>query len=87
MESRASAREAAADVAANPADDLARAAFQLQLRKLLADDPALERELQQVIASSPGGHTASHGGVVIGGNVTADRGGIASGRDVNLGDR
>src|SRR6267143_2543958 len=45
VDARPSVKEAAADVAAQPADEDARAALRVQMRKLLADEPLLQREL------------------------------------------
>src|SRR4051794_12547714 len=49
VEGKEAAREAAHDIAAEPNDELARAAFQLQLRKLLHDDPELARGLADIV--------------------------------------
>src|SRR5215218_309206 len=80
------AREAAEDVAVAPDDELACSALQLQLRKLLADDPDLARELGALLEEGRrAGVMADNGAVVIGGSVVADRGGVAAGRDINAG--
>jgi hypothetical protein len=77
-----SAREAAEDVAAAPDDELARSALQLQLRKLIADDPDLARELAELVEETRrAGIMADNGAVV----VVADRGGVAAGGDINVG--
>ena len=86
VDAKESAREAAADVAAAPDDELARGAFQLQLRKLLAEDEDLAKALAELLDEGRrAGVMAADGGVVIGGGVTADRGGVAAGRDVSGG--
>ena len=80
---RSSAREAAEDVAAAPDDELARSALQLQLRKLIADDPDLARELGELVDESRrAGIMADNGAVV----VVADRGGVAAGGDITVGE-
>ena len=85
-EDKEAAKEAAEDVAAAPDDELARSALQLQLRKLLADDPDLAAALQELLDDGRRtGVMADNGAVVIGGSVIADRGGVAAGRDINAG--
>ena len=49
VEAKASAKEAAADVASNPTDEDAQAALRLQLKKLLANDEALAEQLAQIL--------------------------------------
>jgi hypothetical protein len=44
------ALEAAADVSQNPADPAAKGALELQIRKILAEDPALMKEIDQTMA-------------------------------------
>lgn len=48
VEAKPAAREAVQDVAAYPKDEDARAALRLQLRKLLAEDPALAAEVARL---------------------------------------
>ena len=61
---------------------LARAALQLQLRKLVGDDPDLGRELAEMLEENRrAGIMADNGAVV----VVADRGGVAAGGDINVG--
>ena len=75
VEDKEAAKEAAEDVA-----------LQLQLRKLLADDPDLAAALQELLDDGRRtGVMADNGAVVIGGSVVADRGGVAAGRDINAG--
>ena len=82
VEEKEAAREAADDVAAAPDDELARAALQLQLRKLVGDDPDLGRELAEMLEENRrAGIMADNGAVV----VVADRGGVAAGGDINVG--
>lgn len=82
VEDKEAAREAADDVAAAPDDELARASFQLQLRKLLGDDPDLAKELAEMLEENRrAGIMADNGAVV----VVADRGGVAAGGDINVG--
>jgi hypothetical protein len=89
VESRPAAAEAAADVAANPDDELARGALQLQLRKLLDQDAGLRGEVERMLAEAERqGVVATRGGVAVGGDVRADRGSIGVigkvGGDVSL---
>jgi hypothetical protein len=82
VDDKEAAREAAEDVAAAPEDELARSALQLQLRKLIADDPDLARELAEMLEENRrAGIMADNGAVV----VVADRGGVAAGGDINVG--
>jgi hypothetical protein len=86
VDEKEAAREAAEDVAAAPDDELARGAFQLQLRKLLAGDPELTAALGEMLEEARrSGVMADNGAVVISGGVNADRGGVAAGRDINAG--
>jgi hypothetical protein len=86
IEARESAQEAADDVAARPTDARARGALELQLEKLLAEDERLAAELRDLLdrASSAGIVVAD---VVIGGNVSSDRGGVTAARDITGGVR
>ena len=82
VEDKEAAREATGDVAAAPDDELARSALQLQLRKLVADDPDLAAELAEMLDDGRrAGIMADNGAVV----VVADRGGVAAGGDINVG--
>ncbi len=82
VEDKEAAREATEDVAGAPDDELARSALQLQLRKLIADDPDLAGELAEMLEDSRrAGIMADNGAVV----VVADRGGVAAGGDINVG--
>jgi hypothetical protein len=82
VEDKEAAREATEDVAAAPDDELARSALQLQLRKLVADDPDLAAELAEMLEDGRrAGIMADNGAVV----VVADRGGVAAGGDINVG--
>ena len=82
VEDKEAAREATEDVAAAPDDELARSALQLQLRKLVADDPDLAAELAELLEDGRrAGIMADNGAVV----VVADRGGVAAGGDINVG--
>ena len=83
VEDKEAAREATEDVAAAPDDELARSALQLQLRKLVADDPDLAAELAELLEDGRrAGIMADNGAVV----VVADRGGVAAGGDINVGE-
>src|SRR5713226_7778564 len=46
VDARPSAREAAADLAAQPTDDDAQAVLRVQIKKLLAEEPELQRDLE-----------------------------------------
>jgi hypothetical protein len=82
VEEKEAAREATEDVATAPDDELARSALQLQLRKLVADDPDLAAELAEMLEDGRrAGIMADNGAVV----VVADRGSVAAGGDINVG--
>ena len=75
VEAKSSAQEAANDVVANPTDEDSVAAFRKELRKLLSEDPALSRALQQIVEQgerSGAVQVTAHGtrAVAIGGNVS-----------------
>lgn len=77
LQARPAAREAAADVAAQPADEDAQAALRVQLRKLLADEPDLQRELAGLLKETGGSATTTTTTVTVSGNR-----GVGIGRDV-----
>ena len=77
VEGRPAAVEAAQDVAARPDDERARGALELQLEKILAAEPALARELEQLVAEA---RRSAGGDVIFEGPVRADRGGVVAGR-------
>lgn len=52
LQGHAAANEAAADVASDPGDEDAQAALRLQLRKLLAEDPSLQKELAEILQNA-----------------------------------
>lgn len=54
IDARPSAKEAAADLAAQPADDDAQAVLRVQIKKLLADDPQLRLELEALLKEAQG---------------------------------
>jgi hypothetical protein len=87
VEAKPAAGEAATDVADHPDDADTQAALRVQLRKLLTDDPALASEIQSLLEDAQRGGVVASGSdnVAIGGSVTADRGGIAVGRDITGG--
>jgi len=74
VEARPAALEAAQDAAAHPDDEDALAALRLQLKKLLAEDPALAQEMTRLLERTrPTGRTVIASGsrsVAIGGDVT-----------------
>jgi hypothetical protein len=51
---RPSAKEAAAELAAAPTDEDARAALRVQIRKLLVEEPALAHELEALLKDAQG---------------------------------
>ena len=75
VEAKPAAQEAVQDAAANPKDADAQAALRVQVRKLLADEPALVEELTRVLQQErPAGSVTT---------VTASgAGSVAVGRDV-----
>lgn len=74
VEARPAALEAAADLAAQPEDEDARAALRVQLRKLLVDEPDLQHELAALLKEAGASTTIT---------VTASgKGSVATGRDV-----
>jgi len=85
VEHKEAAREAAGDLAATPDDGDARAAFRLQVRKLLAADPELAEELARLLGPGAGGasyraEVRGSGAVAQGeGAVAAGAGGVAIG--------
>lgn len=85
VESKEAAREAVDDVARSPDDARARAALELQLQKLLAAAPELAADLKALLEEGEqSGIVATDGSVVIGGDVRADRGGVAGARDIHI---
>jgi len=75
VDARPSAREAAVDLAAQPTDEDAQAVLRVQMKKLLADEPELQRELAALLKEAQGSGSTT--------TVTAsgDRS-VAIGRDV-----
>jgi hypothetical protein len=83
VETKPAAQEAAQDVAAQPDDADAVAALRIQLRKILEEDPELQRELAAILEEGKqAGVIADRGGVVIQGGIHATDGGVAAGRDI-----
>jgi hypothetical protein len=75
IDERPAAQEAARDVAANPKDEDMQAAFRVQLRKLLTEDPALLAEVRRTLEEGQKGGTNT---------VTASgAGAVAIGRDAS----
>lgn len=74
VEARPAAQEAVQDLAAAPDDPDAQAALRQQLKKLLAEDPALAEEIARLWgeAQAAGGTviTADHRSVAVGGDVS-----------------
>jgi len=75
VETKPAASEAVSDVAANPNNDDAKAAMQLQLKKLLSEDPALAASISTFwLKARDAGITTTVVGdraVVAGGNITS----------------
>jgi hypothetical protein len=86
LAAKPAAQEAATDLAAQPADEDARAALRIQLRKLLADDPDLQRDLAAVLhaAESAGTTTIT---VTASGERSVAIGGDARGNTIITGDQ
>lgn len=82
---RPAAAEAAADVAAAPHDEDARAAFRLQLRKILAEDEDLAKELAGMLAEW-GGSAGYHAEVGRDGVIAQGPGAVAGGSVAVSGD-
>jgi hypothetical protein len=83
IEARPAALEAAQDAAAHPDDEDALAALRLQLKKLLAEDPALAQELARLLPQSgPAGQT-----VIARGDRSVAIGDSVSGSVIVTGDR
>lgn len=72
VEAKPAAQEVVQGVAAHPHDEDARAALRLQLKKLLAEDEALARQVQQVLGSQAVRQLIARGSrsVAIGGDVS-----------------
>ncbi|HEV7672453.1 MAG TPA: hypothetical protein VGS22_28375 [Thermoanaerobaculia bacterium] len=87
VEAKPGAPEAAKVLAANPEDEDARAMMVLQLKSILAADPALASEVEQLVRQTSAGSvmiaTATGGSAIAqGGGVAASGGGIAIGGNV-----
>jgi hypothetical protein len=85
VETRTSAQEAAADLAAQPSDEDAQAALRVQLRKLLADEPGLQKELEALVKSAQGSGTVTN--VTVSGDRSVGIGGNFSGGTIVTGDQ
>ena len=82
------ARQAAEAVAKDPKDEAAAGALQFQLRNLLQGDPDLANEIAHMLDEAKRDAViADNGAVVISGGISADRGGVAAGRDIHGGVR
>ena len=78
---RPTAKSAAGDVAADPNDETARETLQLQLKRLLQDDPKLRDDLAALVAEGERqGVFADRGAVVYQGDIAVS-GGVFVGRD------
>ena len=75
---RPTAESAAGDVAADPKDDVARQTLELQLRKILQDDPKLREDLRALLEE--GERRGIVADVVYQGDVSVS-GGVFVGRD------
>ena len=74
VEAKPAAQEAVLEVAANPQDDDALAVLRWQLRKILAEDPALAADLATLLPAPSGNVTVASGdrSVAIGGNASGN---------------
>ena len=80
VEQRPAAKEAAEGVAAAPDDADAQAALRVQLKKMLADDPALATDLGSLVEQGQAaGVIATGSGSVAAGTIHAETGGVAGG--------
>jgi hypothetical protein len=72
VEAKPAALEAAADVASRPDDPRARGALELQLEKLLAEDPELRREVESLLRDAVAAGVVATGerNVAVGGDVS-----------------
>jgi hypothetical protein len=77
------AHEAVHDAAQNPGDDDYQASLRVQLRKLLAHDPALARELQDILEQDASKDTVN---VSAGGDRSVAVGGSVQGSSIVTGD-
>jgi hypothetical protein len=81
VERTPAALQAAQEVADQPDDEDWQAALRVQLRKLLEEDPALAEELASTL--DEGRREGVVADVVIHGDIRADHGGVAAGRDIS----
>jgi hypothetical protein len=72
LEAKPAALEAAEDVARRPDDPRARGALELQLEKLLAEDPGLSREIESLLRDAVAAGVVATGerNVAVGGDVS-----------------
>ena len=77
---RPTAKSAANDVAADPNDETARGTLELQLKKLLKDDPNLRDDLAALVAEGERRGVFADRGAVVYGDVSVS-GGVFVGRD------
>jgi hypothetical protein len=80
LEERPTAKSAANDVAADPNDETARETLELQLKKLLKEDPQLRGDLEALVAEGERRGVFADRGAVVYGDVTVS-GGVFVGRD------
>ena len=83
LEQKPAAREAAEKVADQPDDQDWQAALRVQLKMLLEEDHALAEELGSSLEEAQKAGVVAD--VVVYGDVKADRGGVAAGRDITGG--
>ncbi len=81
VEERPTAKSAANDVAADPNDETARGTLELQLKKLLKDDPKLRSDLAALVAEGERQGVFADRGAVVYGDVSVSDGAIFIGRD------
>ena len=87
VEARPAALEAAQDAAAHPDDEDTRAALRVQLKKLLAEDPALREEIARLWGEAIGvGEGTAFAHPLAGGDRSVAIGGNVSGSVIITGD-
>jgi hypothetical protein len=85
LEARAGGLEAAKEAAETPEDADANAALRQAIKKVLEHDPSLASELEGLMEEATALQVVSasgEGAVGIGGDVHAESGGVAAGRDI-----
>ncbi len=84
VEAKPAAQEAAADAAENPDDGDYQAAFKVQLKKILAADAALAREIAAILASEDGAAAGDRINVQTSGDQSPAIGKVSGGGAANI---